>query len=129
METALDFKEEPSDKIFAEFSRPKNIIDPVIVSRYLPDNTKERIGSIYSGFNEEDEIVFTCIDRNGKILFPPTTDYCVAEERFETYAKQLTIKAIEKQRAGKTQEFAERIKEIKNIRDKNQQEKDQQINR
>jgi hypothetical protein len=129
METTTNFQEETIGRIFAEFSKPKTLADPVIVNRYLLDNAKERIGSIYSNFNEEDIIVFTCVDRTGKLLFPPTADYSVAEERFEMYAKQLTIQTIEKQRGGKSQEFAERISEIKNMRDKNQQEKDKQINR
>jgi hypothetical protein len=121
METTVDFKDEPHGKIFAEFNRPKNIIDPVIVSRYLPDNTKEQIGSIYSNYNEqEDTITFTCIDRTGRILFAPTTDYSLVEDRFEAYAKQLTIKAIAKQKEEKTREFVERIKEIQKVRNGNQ---------
>lgn len=129
MKTTTDFKEEPRGRIFAEFTRPQNIIDPVIVIRYLSNNTTERIGSIYSGFNEEDTIIFTYVDRKGKLLFPPTADYGEAETRFEMYAKQLTIKAIEQQRGKKSQEFVDRVKEIRNMRDKNQKEKDQNINR
>lgn len=130
METTTDLHEEPRGRIFAEFTRPKTISDPVIVSRYLPDNTTERIGTIYLNFSEdEDAVTYTCIDRNGRMLFPPTTDYSLAEERFEVYAKQLTVKAIEKQREGKIQEFKDRVEEIRNMREKNQNEKTKNINR
>lgn len=130
METTLDYRDEPRGRIFAEFNIPRKFTQPIVVSRYLPDNSTERIGYIYQQFSEgEGTIAYICEDRNAKQLFPPTLDYLVAEERFEQYAKQLTIQAIEKQREGKTQEFADRINELKQMRNKVDQEKDQNINR
>lgn len=126
METLIENGEESTGQIFAQFQKPQSIGDPVIVNRFLSNNTTEQIGIIDSYFDSEDNLVFTCIDRNGKTLFPPTPDYSLAEGRFELYAKQLTIKAI-KEQSQRGQSYLDRVNELKSIR--NTRGKDKEIER
>jgi hypothetical protein len=104
------------DEVFADFKLPGRFADPVIVSQYLPDGSLKTIGHIYQNFNDDGDITFISTNNNGQEVTQPTTDYLEAEIGFENYARQLTKQSQEVDWEAEANEFEEREKGMKKMR-------------
>ena len=105
------------DKMLVRFSTPDPITNAIVVSRVLPDNSAEPIGRIYPDFgNGEDSVMYVSTNDQGKLLFPPTSDFVDLENKFEKYAKELAEKSITEEMNARAEEFEEREESIKGIR-------------
>ena len=110
---------ELGDELFADFEPAKGPVDPIIVKRFLPDNSMVEIGRIYQDFTDTENtgsVTFISTDTKGDKLFPPTTDYPEVEHQFERYAKQLTVKAIAEESETKAQKISERVSKMQELR-------------
>lgn len=125
METPALLKDEPEGRIFAEFHRSGTFGNPVTVYRYRADGGTERVGTIYTNYDEQDGPIYTCFDLNNKMLFAASDDYGLAEAQFEKFCKDILIREIGGQNRGKG--FHERVNELRNLRNRNEHEKDRRI--
>jgi hypothetical protein len=99
---------------FADFQRPKTILEPITVNRILPDSSKEWIGYISTDFlNGDCPPIYLSFNTQGEELFPATEHYTEAEAMFERYAKRLSNESLQKINYIQTTQKEE---EIKNIR-------------
>ena len=111
-------KTKSSDSVSVSFSLPKDSFSPIIVNRYLPNDTTEQIGRIEQDFSEGDYPVYISTDNSGEKLFPPTTDWTTAETNFEKYAYELAEKALATAREEAYKEMAERTETLNKLRNK-----------
>jgi hypothetical protein len=81
-EKLIDFYPTPSDSTH------------FIVSRFLVEGM-ERIGHVYVEI-EEDGFRYISTNRQGKQIFPPTTDFNLVEINFERYARFLALQKLRK---------------------------------
>ncbi|MFZ2205510.1 MAG: hypothetical protein WAV23_02885 [Minisyncoccia bacterium] len=84
-------KTEIEDELFADFSNPENLFDPITVSCCQMDGSTMQIGRIYQDFgNEEGEITYISTNNEGEELFPPAEDWATVENKFEKFAKMIS---------------------------------------
>lgn len=60
------------------------------VCRFLDDGSREIIGYVYSYFDGE-RTQYNCSNAKGRVLFPTTPDFNRVNQRFERYARQISL--------------------------------------
>src|SRR5207244_3844280 len=65
----------------------------IIVSRFLPDRSREIIGHVYIEV-DGDEIRYICTNQKKREIFPPTTDFNTVDVKYQRYADLLTMKQL-----------------------------------
>ena len=118
----VDFK----DGLTIDFETPKTALEPIIVTRCLPNQSPKRIGRIYQLYSDNGEgvIMYMAVSDKFQDICPQTIDWQFVENNFGNYAREL-IKQ-EKEQAFIKQ--AEREDEIENIRQSKKQ-KVKQLNK
>ncbi|HLG35751.1 MAG TPA: hypothetical protein VI757_12790 [Bacteroidia bacterium] len=84
------WEQELRDKNLIDFRPTPSDSGHIIVSRNLPDEGKETIGHVYVEV-DGDDYIYTCTNRKGREIFPPTTDFNLVEMKFERYARLLAL--------------------------------------
>jgi hypothetical protein len=97
------WEQELRDQLSVDFRPMPSDSGHIIVSRYLPDEGKETIGHIYVEV-EGDNYIYSCTNRKGREIFPPTTDFSLVEMKYNRYAHLLALqqKARENHKQLKT---------------------------
>jgi len=105
------------EKILIRVSPPKPVSNIVNVTRVLPDGSEEFIGQISPDFTDgEDSIKYVSVNNLGEELLPPTSDFIDIENHFVKYAQEMKEKSLTTDLDERMQEFEERGKVLKGLR-------------
>jgi hypothetical protein len=110
-------KNAQEDRPIIRFSTPDPMTNSILVSRVLPDYSTEPIGEINPEMSKEgDSLIYSSTNNQGEELIPPTADFIKIEERFESYAKELSVKDYTAAMLSEADKIEDRKASVKNIR-------------
>jgi hypothetical protein len=110
-------KKPQDNRVLVRFSPPDPITSIVNVTRILSDGSEESIGLVYPIFdNESDSVNYISVDNFGQEIFPPTSNFIEIENRFLRSVKQNVDKSITQDIEAELEEYENRSKTIKDLR-------------
>ena len=110
-------KKETDDRTMVRFGTPDPATNNIKVSRVLPDGTEEIIGQVYPEFDDEhDSIMYCSLNKDGEELLPPSSDFSEIEHHYSKYLQQLDQEAYIRDMEARAEEYSERTKSIKSLR-------------
>ena len=99
------------------FSKPDVSKNTVSVHRILADNSSQIIGEVWQDSTVDDESpVYISTNKLGETIMPPTSNFNEIEERFNEYAKELTMQEFTQAMMEEADRIHERTTIIKTIR-------------